>query len=114
LSVPINRVALTDGAVNAQRLYPSNNEINYLANIGTSDYHSLQVTLSRQAGRFQYLLAYTFAKGLGTVGNDFDPIDPLDPENRSYGVLPIARTARTSRGVRSWVTPPVAVSVQPC
>ena len=38
---------------------------------GTSDYNSMQVTLSRQTGkRLQYFLAYTYGKTKGTLGGE--------------------------------------------
>ena len=64
---------------------------------GTSNYHSLQVTLNRQLGRrLQYFLTYTFSKALGTTSvNESDgnaSPDPVDTRHRSYGVLPYDRT----------------------
>jgi hypothetical protein len=92
LSIPVNRVALSDSAVNAQRPYPGLTGITYSVYNGTSNYNALQATLSRQSGKFQYYLAYTFSKMLGTLGNDFSGVDPFDPENRSYGYGPFDRT----------------------
>jgi hypothetical protein len=65
--------------------------------IGTSNYHSLQVTLNRQLGKdLQYFVTYTFSKALGTTStNESDGdaiIDPIDTRGRSYGVLPFDRT----------------------
>jgi hypothetical protein len=64
---------------------------------GTSNYHSLQVTLNRQLGkRLQYFLTYTFSKALGTTAvNESDGdqvVDPLNTRGRSYGILPFDRT----------------------
>lgn len=64
---------------------------------GTSNYHSLQVTLNRQLGRrLQYFLTYTFSKALGTTAvNESDGdqvVDPIDTRGRSYGILPFDRT----------------------
>lgn len=92
LSVPVNRVALDASVVNNQRPFPTMQNITYFTQSGVSDYHSLQATLSRQTGRFQYLLSYTFSKSLGTLGGDLAAIDPLDARNRSYGVLATDRT----------------------
>ena len=60
--------------------------MNIFEPIGESNYNGLQMTLSRQTGRFTYLAAYTYSKFKGTIGNDFAQIDPLDPA-RSYGYL---------------------------
>jgi hypothetical protein len=64
---------------------------------GTSNYHSLQLTLNRQLGRrLQYFLTYTFSKALGTTSvNESDGdavVDPVDTRGRSYGILPYDRT----------------------
>ncbi len=64
---------------------------------GTSNYHSMQVTLNRQLGkRLQYFLTYTFSKALGTTSvNESDGdavVDPFDTRGRSYGYLPYDRT----------------------
>jgi hypothetical protein len=95
LSIPVNSVALNSDAVIAQRPYPALGNINWWEYTGTSNYHSLQVTLSRQTGkRLQYFLAYTFGKGLGTsvANGEYDAIDAFDPRHRSYGVLAYDRT----------------------
>jgi hypothetical protein len=92
LSVPVNRLALDPMAVNAQRPFPAlKGAIFYDDTAGTSNYHSLQATLSRQAGAFQYFVAYTFSKSLGTMGGDGGAIDPFDP-SVTYGILPTDRT----------------------
>jgi hypothetical protein len=95
LSIPVNRVALDGAALQAQRPYPAFSQIEWWEYNGTSNYHSLQATLSRQTGRrFQYFIAYTFSKGLGTsvANGEYDPIDPFEPRDRSYGVLGYDRT----------------------
>jgi hypothetical protein len=92
LSVPVNRVALSDSAVNSQRPYPGLSSVTYSVYKGTSNYNALQATLSRQSGKFQYYVAYTFSKMLGTRTADFSTIDPFDPANRSYGYGPYDRT----------------------
>ena len=53
----------------------------YLENIGDSNYHALQATLSRQpAGTFQYLLAYTLSQGArARRGGDFGQHRSLRP-----------------------------------
>ena len=59
----------------------------------TSNYHSLQTTLSRQtSGRFQYFATYTFSKVLGMINSEYTESDPFFPRERSYGVLSYDRT----------------------
>jgi hypothetical protein len=95
-SDPLQRVALTDAAVNAQRPFPAYGNLFYLDNRGESNYNALQATLSRPSGNFTYLLAYTYASHKGTVTGDFQQLDPLDPETRNYGVLPSERKHQAS------------------
>jgi hypothetical protein len=95
LSIPVNSVALNSDAVNAQRPFPALGYIRWWEYTSTSNYHSLQATLSRQTGkRLQYFLAYTFSKGLGTTvaNGEYDDVDAFDPRHRSYGVLAYDRT----------------------
>ena len=96
LTVPVNRAALNSDLVNTFKPFPAFSEVTFVEYTGTSAYHSLQVTLSRQTGkRLQYFLAYTFSKSLGTTTlneNDGNGLDPLDPRTRSWGILPSDRT----------------------
>jgi hypothetical protein len=93
---PLQRVALTDGAVNALRPFPAYGNLFYLDNRGESNYNALQATLSRPSGNFTYLVAYTLARHRGTVTGDFQQLDPIDPETRNYGVLPSERKHQAS------------------
>src|SRR4029079_4744687 len=86
LSNPLHRAALSANVVNSRRPYPTLQNVNIFEPIGESNYNGLQMTLSRQTGRFTYLAAYTYSKFKGTIGNDFAQIDPLDP-TRTYGYL---------------------------
>lgn len=95
LSVPVVRAALQDSVTNTFRAYPDFNDVVYTQFTGTSSYHSLQATLSRQLGqRVQYYLTYTFSKALGTVAvnETGDLIDQIDTRGRRYGILPYDRT----------------------
>ncbi|HZF38122.1 MAG TPA: hypothetical protein VE715_04825, partial [Blastocatellia bacterium] len=93
LSSPINRVALDGGAINKFRPFPDLAGVRYQEYTGTSNYHSLQMTLSRQTGKnLQFFATYTFSKTLGTRGGEFVDLDPLDVRGRSYGVLDYDRT----------------------
>ena len=82
LSVPINRVAVASVSDNLASFRPfnafSSMDVNDFR--GTSNYNSMQVTLSRQTGkRLQYFVAYTYGKAAGTLGGDFANLDPYDP-----------------------------------
>ncbi len=97
LSNPLVRVALDDTVVRQFKPYNAYNSIGYYQFTGTSSYHSLQATLSRQTGKsLQYFVAYTFSKALGTTAtNETDGAawaDPIDTRGRSWGVLPYDRT----------------------
>jgi len=97
LSVPINRLALNSAVIKQFTPFPNYNTVGLLQFTGTSTYHSLQATLSRQVGKsLQYFATYTFSKALGTTAvNESDGsawIDPIDPRGRSWGVLPFDRT----------------------
>jgi hypothetical protein len=95
LANPVHRVALDAGVIQAQRPFPALNNIRWWEYTSTSNYHSLQATLSRQTGkRFQYFIAYTWSKALGTsvANGEYDDVDPFDPQNRSYGILSYDRT----------------------
>ena len=99
LSNPLHRAALGANSqyLNAQLLpFPDWGTVKYNEFIGTSNYHSAQITLNRQLGKnLQYFLTYTFSKALGTAAvNESDgdqSIDPLNGKN-SYGILPFDRT----------------------
>jgi len=93
LTNPLVRQALDGGAVNRFRPFPDLSAVRYQQYTGTSNYHSLQMTLSRQAGKnLQFFATYTFSKVLGTRGGEFNDLDPLDVRGRSYGVLDYDRT----------------------
>jgi hypothetical protein len=87
LSIPAHRVALTDGVLNQFRPFPTQSGIVGYQFEGESTYHSMQVTLSRQASsRLQYFLSYTLGRTRGTLGDEYRTVDPFDPA-RTYGVL---------------------------
>jgi hypothetical protein len=94
LSDPIVRSGLVGSAINRFRAFPDFSDVQYNTFNGRSNYHSLQVTLSRQqAERVQYFVNYTFSKALGTRNEgDFGLTDPFDTRGRSYGVLSYDRT----------------------
>jgi hypothetical protein len=93
LTNSLNRQTLDGGAVNKFRPFPDLNSVRFQEYSGTSNYHSLQMTLSRQAGKnLQFFATYTFSKAIGTRGGEFADLDPLDVRGRSYGVLEYDRT----------------------
>jgi hypothetical protein len=98
LADPQQRAALfaqNSSLATALRPFPTIGDIIYYEYAGTSAYHSMQMTLSRQlAKNLQYFLTYTFSKALGTTATDETGslVDPFDARGRSYGVLPFDRT----------------------
>ena len=93
LDNPLHRAALDGSVVAAFRTYPAYGYSAWYQYEGWSNYHALQATLARSAGRrVQYFLNYTFGKALGTTGADAAVLDPIDPGQRSYGVLLQDRT----------------------
>lgn len=92
LSNPIHRVALSADSYRQLLPFPDFNAINFREYVGTSQYHSAQLTLARQRGNLTYTAAYTFSKALGIFGGDGGTVDPLDARNRSYGVQAYDRT----------------------
>jgi hypothetical protein len=93
LTNPLVRQGLEGGARNKFRPFPDLNYVRYQQYTGTSNYHSLQATLSRQASKnLQYFFTYTFSKVLGTRGGEYNDLDPIDARGRSYGVLDYDRT----------------------
>jgi hypothetical protein len=94
LSNPVNRYAVATDSANLAtfRHFNALNGITTYDFEGTSDYDSMQLTLSRQTGRrLQYFVAYTLGRNKGTLGGEYTIIDPYDP-SRTYGVLASDRT----------------------
>lgn len=94
LSNPLHRAALNDQVLAQFRPFPAYGSVRYKEFTATSNYHSLQATLSRRAGNLTYFATYTFSKALGITGvnETGDEVDPVDARGRSYGVLPFDRT----------------------
>ncbi len=94
LDNPLHRAALDQSVLAVFRPYPAwSDQSGWSQSEGYSNYHALQATLSRSAGRrVQYFVNYTFGKALGTSGFDGTSTDPIAPRERSYGVLPQDRT----------------------
>jgi hypothetical protein len=78
---------------NNYRPFKNYGTINLISHALSQNYHSLQVTANRQAGRTGYSLAYTFSKAMGIGGDSFNtPADAFDRRGRSYGPLGYDRT----------------------
>ena len=112
LSNPTNRAALDDSITFAARPYSVYGGIKMWEYAGTSNYHSLQATLSQQTNaRLQYFLTYTFSKALGAGNvNETDGaggLDPYDARNRTWGVLPTDRTHLANLSY-NWMVPDFA------
>ena len=89
----IQRAALDGSVVTPFRKYPTLGGVGFWEYNATSNYHSMQATLSRQtSGRFQYFATYTFSKALGMINSEYTESDPYFPRQRSYGILSYDRT----------------------
>ena len=59
----------------------------------TSNYNALQVSANRRLTTdFQFGLAYTWSKALGTASGDGDRFHPFDARTANYGPLTFDRT----------------------
>ncbi len=82
-----------DGDQSKYRPLPQYGDVIRSGHTFYSNYNSLQVLLSRQTGRVNYMGSYTFSKNLGIRGNGVGGvIGGLDPRRESYGVLGNDRT----------------------
>jgi hypothetical protein len=109
LSNPAHRAALDDSVTFAARPYSAYGNVKMWEYAATSNYHSLQATLSQQtSSRLQYFLTYTFSKALGAGNvNETDGaggLDPFDARNRTWGVLPTDRTHLANLSY-NWMVP---------
>lgn len=90
---PLLDAAIDPNVYNSLRPYPAVSSVNLPVYVGESNYNSLQATLSRQAGAFTYLVAYTLSRSMGTVATDYASLDPTsDWKTRDYGILTTNRT----------------------
>ena len=96
LSDAAQRIAVANQSnlINSLRPFPTLGGVAYSEFSGTSNYHALQATLSRQTGkRLQYFVNYTWSKAEGSLGTAQNTqYDPFDPQQRSYGILGYDRT----------------------
>ena len=104
LANPLHRQSLGDGVANRYRPFPDLNNVRYQQYTGTSNYHSLQTTLSRQAGKnLQFFATYTFSKVLGTRGGEFNDLEFRSTRAGAATAYSIT-TARTSSTFRITTT----------
>jgi len=107
---PVLRAAMDGAALTPYHKYPTLGGVGFWEYNATSNYHSLQATLSRQtSGRFQYFLTYTFSKALGMINSEYTEIDPYFPRQRSYGVLSYDRT-HVANASWNWMVPDLTKS----
>jgi hypothetical protein len=75
------------------RIFPGYQNINYYTHVDRQRYNSLQMTLSRQTGRYGLMATYTFSKALGQLGaGQGAGGDIFDKRGRNYGILSYDRT----------------------
>ena len=97
--VPLNTAGcITAGRAgqncDAFRPFQGYGTVNQQKHIAYQNYNSLQMTLSRQTGRVNYLASYTFSKALGirNGGLQGSQADVLDLRGHNYGILGYDRT----------------------
>jgi carboxypeptidase family protein len=87
-----NAVPLGGGA----RPFPQYGDFQIFRHSNYQNYHGLQTLLSRQRGRFNFMVAYTFSKALGILGGGQGAPGlseyQFDPRRTIYGVLSTDRT----------------------
>jgi hypothetical protein len=92
LSDPVQRWALDGAAINQFRPYQAYPTITVYDFEGTSNYNSMQLTLSRQTGKhLQYFATYTLSRTEGTLGDEYRLRDPF-VASRTYGIRNEDRT----------------------
>jgi Carboxypeptidase regulatory-like domain len=92
-----------NGDPNKYRLLPNYGDLSVYRHSIYSNYHGVQSLLSRQRGKFNFTLAYTFSKALGIRANGTGPSgvseylkdasgNPVDTRGFNYGVSSLDRT----------------------
>jgi hypothetical protein len=92
-----------NGDPNKYRLLPNYGDLQVYEHTAYSNYHALQTLLSRQRGKFNFTVAYTFSKTLGIRANGTGPSavpeylkdaagNPVDTRTFNYGVESTDRT----------------------
>jgi hypothetical protein len=97
--VPFNTAGCRQAALAGQncdafRPFRGYGAVNFVNHAAYQNYNSLQMTLSRQTGRLNYLASYTFSKALGirNGGQQGAQADVLDLRGHNYGILGYDRT----------------------
>ncbi|MFN0088349.1 MAG: carboxypeptidase-like regulatory domain-containing protein [Blastocatellia bacterium] len=97
--VPLNTAGCRAAAARGEncdafRPFKGYGAVNVVDHIAYQNYNSLQMTLSRQVGRANFLGSYTFSKTLGirNGGNQGSQADVLDIRGNNYGILGYDRT----------------------
>ncbi|MDQ3687392.1 MAG: TonB-dependent receptor, partial [Acidobacteriota bacterium] len=90
------------------RRYPGYDTVGYREGAGSSNYHSMQVTLQGRFNRnFDYGLAYTWSKAMGTAAGDGEFTHPFDTRGYDYRRLSFDRTHVMSINY-NWLLPKVS------
>lgn len=97
--VPLGTAGCRAAAVAGQncdafRPFQGYGTVNIRDHIAFQNYNSMQLTLSRQTGRANFLASYTFSKALGirSGGAEGSQADALDLRGHNYGILGYDRT----------------------
>ncbi|MGH9843639.1 MAG: carboxypeptidase regulatory-like domain-containing protein, partial [Blastocatellia bacterium] len=94
--VPLNNpgcLAAPNTTCDQFRIFPGYQNINLYSHVDYQRYNSLQMTLSRQTGRYGIFATYTFSKALGQLGaGQGAGSDIFDKRNHNYGILAYDRT----------------------
>jgi len=78
---------------NLVRNYPGLAGIRFEENAATSNFHSLQVAVNRRFSHgFNFSVAYTFSKALGTAPGDSNFVNPNNPRVYDYRLMDFDRT----------------------
>jgi len=88
-------LASTDNNCDLFRPFKGYGAINTRRHVAFQNYNSLQMTLSRQAGRVNFLTSYTFSKALGIrngTANEGAQADTIDLRGHNYGIMGYDRT----------------------
>lgn len=79
--------------INLLRQYPGYGDIAYREFVGSSNYHSLQVSVNRRfANRFTFGLAYTWSKAMDTANGDGEYTNPFNTRRYDYRLASFDRT----------------------
>lgn len=75
------------------RRYPGYDAVNFREFVGSSNYHSMQITVQRKFTRsLTYALAYTWSKVMDTADGDGTGTNPFDTRGYDYGPAGFDRT----------------------